>query len=107
MADSIGLGSSPVHGAAVAVRGRLGGNVFLTLLVGMLTRDGGGVLRDLCCMERPYIFHQPYLRLRVPGRRGTVCVWRRQKNLALLAGCALTVVLRLCAAVFRWSLPKA
>ena len=26
--------------------------------------------------------------------------------LALLAGCALTVVLRLCAAVFRWSLPK-
>ena len=27
--------------------------------------------------------------------------------LALLAGCALTVVLRLCAAVFRWSLPKA
>ena len=29
---------------------------FLTLLVGMLTGVGGGVLRDLCCMERPYIF---------------------------------------------------
>ena len=49
MADSIGLGIISVHGAAVAIRAGLGGNVFLTLLVGMLTGVGGGVLRDLCC----------------------------------------------------------
>ena len=34
-------------------------------------------------------------------------LWSAGENLALLTGCALTVVLRLCAAVFRWSLPKA
>lgn len=33
VADSIGLGIFSVHGAAVAVRAGLGGNVFLTLLV--------------------------------------------------------------------------
>lgn len=40
---------------------------------------------------------------------GAACMllWSVGENLALLTGCALTVVLRLCAAVFRWSLPKA
>lgn len=72
VADSIGLGIFSVHGAAVAIRAGLGGNVFLTLLVGMLTGVGGGVLRDLCCMEQPLHFHQAYLRLRVLGWRGGV-----------------------------------
>ena len=44
VADSIGLGIFSVHGAAVAIRAGLGGNVFLTLLVGMLTGVGGGVV---------------------------------------------------------------
>ena len=161
VADSIGLGIFSVHGAAVAVRAGLGGNVFLTLLVGMLTGVGGGVLRDLCCMERPYIFtkhiyacaslagaaacmllwsagenlallvgmltgvgggvlrdlccmERPYIFTKhiyacasLAGAAACMLLWSAGENLALLTGCALTVVLRLCAAVFRWSLPKA
>ena len=99
----------------MAVRAGLGGNVFLTLLVGMLTGVGGGVLRDLCCMERPYIFTKHIYAcaslagadLRYLERTVKLLLWSVGENLALLAGCALTVVLRLCAAVFRWSLPKA
>ena len=108
VADSIGLGIFSVHGAAVAVRAGLGGNVFLTLLVGMLTGVGGGVLRYLCCMERPYIFTKHiYACASLAGAAACMLLWSVGENLALLAGCALTVVLRLCAAVFRWSLPKA
>ena len=108
VADSIGLGIFSVHGAAVAVRAGLGGNVFLTLLVGMLTGVGGGVLRDLCCMERPYIFTKHiHACASLAGAAACMLLWSAGENLALLTGCALTVVLRLCAAVFRWSLPKA
>ena len=107
-ADSIGLGIFSVHGSAVAIRAGLGGNVFLTLLVGMLTGVGGGVLRDLCCMERPYIFTKHiYACASLAGAAACMLLWSAGENLALLTGCALTVVLRLCAAVFRWSLPKA
>lgn len=74
VADSIGLGIFSVHGAAVAIRAGLGGNVFLTLLVGMLTGVGGGVLRDLCCMERPYIFTKHiYACASLPARRHVCC----------------------------------
>ena len=43
----------------------------------------------------------------VHGAAAWMLLWSAGENLALLTGCALTVVLRLCAAVFRWSLPKA
>lgn len=43
----------------------------------------------------------------VHGAAVCMLLWSAGENLALLTGCALTVVLRLCAAVFRWSLPKA
>ena len=92
VADSIGLGIFSVHGAAVAIRAGL----------------GGGVLRDLCCMERPYIFTKHiYACASLAGAAACMLLWSAGENLALLTGCALTVVLRLCAAVFRWSLPKA
>ena len=94
VADSIGLGIFSVHGAAVAVRAGLGGNVFLTLLVGMLTGVGGGVLRDLCCMERPYIFTKHiYACASLAGAAACMLLWSAGENLALLTGCALTVVL--------------
>ena len=78
--------------------------VIITLGTGV----GGGVLRDLCCMERPYIFTKHiYACASLAGAAACMLLWSVGENLALLTGCALTVVLRLCAAVFRWSLSKA
>ena len=54
-ADSLGLGIFSVHGAAVAIRAGYGANVFLVLLVGVLTGVGGGVLRDTLAGNVPYI----------------------------------------------------
>ncbi len=108
VADSIGLGIFSVHGAAVAIQAGHGTNVFLVLFMGMLTGVGGGVLRDVCCMERPYIFTKHiYACASLAGAAVCMLLWSAGQSVAMLAGCALTMVLRVCAAAFRWSLPKA
>ena len=108
VADSIGLGIFSGHGAAVAIQAGHGTNVFLVLFMGMLTGVGGGVLRDVCCMERPYIFTKHiYACASLAGAAVCMLLWSAGQSVAMLAGCALTVVLRVCAAAFRWSLPKA
>lgn len=108
VADSIGLGIFSVHGVAVAIRAGYYGNVFLTLLVGMLTGVGGGVLRDLCCMERPYIFTKHvYACASLVGAAVCMLLWSSDENISMLMGCGVTVGLRICAATFRWSFPKA
>ena len=56
LADSLGLGIFSAHGAAIAIQAGYGANWFLVLFMGMLTGVGGGVLRDVCSAERPYIF---------------------------------------------------
>lgn len=107
-ADSIGLGIFTAHGVAVAVQAGYGSSVFLTLFVGVITGVGGGVLRDVCCMERPYIFTKHFYALASLGG-AAVCLllWPCGQSIALLASCGTTVALRVCAAVFRWSLPRA
>ena len=108
VADSIGLGIFSAHGAAITIQAGCGDNVFLVLFMGMLTGVGGGVLRDVCCMERPYIFTKHiYACASLAGAAACLLLWSDGRSLALLAGCGVTLALRICAAAFRWSLPKA
>ena len=108
VADSIGLGIFTAHGVAVAMRAGYESSVFLVLFVGVITGVGGGVLRDVCCTERPYIFTKHiYALASLAGAAVCMLLWTSGQNIAMLTSCALTVVLRICAAVFRWSLPKA
>ena len=89
-----------VAGAAVGRRDM----ILITLGTGV----GGGVLRDVCCMERPYIFTKHiYALASLAGAAVCMLLWTSGQSIAMLTSCALTVVLRVCAAVFRWSLPKA
>ena len=72
------------------------------------TGVGGGVLRDVCCMERPYIFTKHiYACASLVGAAVCRALWPLGMGLAMLAGCGVTVVIRICAATFRWSFPKA
>ena len=78
------------------------------VMVTLGTGVGGGVLRDVCCTERPYIFTKHiYALASLAGAAVCMLLWTSGQNIAMLSSCALTVVLRICAAVFRWSLPKA
>ena len=108
VADSIGLGIFSAHGAAIAIQAGYGANWFLVLLLGTVTGVGGGVLRDVCCMERPYIFTKHiYACASLAGAAVCRALWPLGMGLAMLAGCGVTVVIRICAATFRWSFPKA
>ena len=108
VADSIGLGIFTAHGVAVAMQAGYDSRVFLVLFVGVVTGVGGGVLRDVCCMERPYIFTKHiYALAYLAGAAVCMLLWTSGQSIAMLTSCALTVVLRVCAAAFRWSLPKA
>ena len=108
VADSIGLGIFTAHGVAVAMQAGYDSRVFLVLFVGVVTGVGGGVLRDVCCMERPYIFTKHiYALASLAGAAVCMLLWTSGQSIAMLTSCALTVVLRVCAAAFRWSLHKA
>lgn len=103
--DSIGLAVFTVIGVRA---GMALGNIFLAVFVGVLTGVGGGVLRDLFAGNRPQIFVKHfYACASLCGAIAAVALWKIGGNIAMLVGAALTVTLRLLAAKFKWSLPKA
>lgn len=103
--DAIGLGTFTVIGTESGLKFD---NVFLQVFLGVLTGVGGGVLRDLFANEKPMIFvHRFYAVASFLGASVCVALYPFQKNAALIAGIVLVVVLRICAAKFKWHLPKA
>ena len=107
--DSIGLGLFTVVGVQVATAAMPERNLFLITFVGVLTGVGGGILRDVFAGNTPYIFIKHfYACASIIGAWTCALLWPYTGSVpAMIAGAALTVVLRLLAAHFRWSLPKA
>lgn len=107
--DSIGLGLFTVVGVQVATAAMPERNLFLITFVGVLTGVGGGILRDIFAGSTPYIFIKHfYACASVIGAWTCTLLWPLLGPFpAMAAGAALTVILRLLAAHFRWSLPKA
>ncbi len=107
--DSIGLGLFTVVGANIAITSGFGSKPFLVVCVSAITGTGGGVLRDVLAGERPYIFVKHFYALpAIIGAVATVTVWHFfGKTSAIISGTAIIILLRILAATFRWSLPKA
>ena len=83
------------------------GSIFLLLFVGVITGVGGGVLRDVLAGDRPYIFVKHiYACASLTGAVLCIFLWPISGSAAMIAGAGAVVVLRLCAARFRWSLPR-
>ncbi|MDO4809358.1 MAG: TRIC cation channel family protein [Eubacteriales bacterium] len=83
-------------------------NTFLALFVGVVTGVGGGVIRDLFAGNRPYIFIKHfYACASLAGSVVMVVLWPFGEKTAMIAGILVIITLRLLAAKFRWSLPKA
>ena len=107
--DSIGLGLFTVVGVQTAAAAMPEQNLFLATFVGVLTGVGGGILRDVFAGNTPYIFIKHfYACASIIGAWTCALLWPHTGSVpAMIAGAAVTVVLRLLAARFRWSLPKA
>ena len=106
--DSIGLGIFTAIGVETAY---LSGHrsVFLLIFVGMITGIGGGVMRDFLAGNTPYIFVKHfYATASLVGAAVCIILWKSiGQGAALIGGAGTVMILRLLAAKFRWSLPKA
>ena len=106
--DSVGLGIFTVVGIQTAYSITDQYNLFLLIFVGVVTGVGGGVMRDVMAGDRPYIFVKHfYATASLIGALVCGALWLYMgQGLSMTLGTVVVVVLRLCAAKFRWSLPK-
>lgn len=106
--DAVGLGIFTVMGID---RARSVGeqNFFLLLFVGVITGVGGGVIRDVMAGDTPYIFiRHVYACASIAGALTCILLLEPIGVVpAMVAGAAVVLVLRLLAAHFKWSLPRA
>ena len=107
--DSIGLGVFTVIGVQTAFSVTGGRNYFLVTFVGVLTGVGGGILRDVFAGDTPYIFVRHfYACASIAGAWICALLWDAAgAPVSMLTGAVAVLVLRLLAARYRWSLPKA
>jgi uncharacterized membrane protein YeiH len=102
--DSIGLSVFTVLGVHTGMVAS--GNPYLAMFVGVLTGVGGGVLRDLFTGERPYIFVKHfYACASIIGALVCAGLWPFGSFIAMGVGASVIFLLRILAAIFRWSLP--
>ncbi len=107
--DSLGLGVFTVVGVQIAYAADSGYSTFLILFVGVITGVGGGVIRDMAAGNMPYIFVKHfYACASLGGAAIAIVLWDYLPSpLVMLIGALVVVILRLLAAYFHWSLPKA
>ena len=107
--DSAGLGLFTVPGVQIAYSATAAENLFLITFVGVLTGVGGGLLRDTFAGNTPYIFIKHfYACASIIGAWICALLWKHTGPVpSMIAGASSTVILRLLAAHYHWSLPKA
>ena len=107
--DAIGLAAFTVMGTELAFSKGLSDNVFLSIILGVLTGVGGGVLRDILTETPPYIFKKHVYAVAAIAGSGLYYVLRLFIESTILSSCVAMLFIigvRLLAAKYRWSLPK-
>ena len=109
LTDSLGLGIFTVIGAQTACAALGHSDWFTIAFFGTITGVGGGVIRDVLAGDLPYIFRKHiYALASLAGALVWVGVHRWWNDAAaMLIGGSVVVIIRLLAAHFRWSLPRA
>ena len=108
--DSIGLGVFTMVGVQTAYAQEQHYSFFLIVFVGTITGVGGGILRDLLAGRVPYILakHHLYATACIVGAVVGALLWPVTGALwAMVTGALLIFLIRMLAAHYRWSLPKA
>ena len=108
--DAFGLAAFSVMGTEIAFLYGQWENAVLAVVLGVLTGVGGGVLRDVLTSTTPYIFKKHVYALASIAGAVVYYVMRLfivETLVPSIVAMALVVVLRLLAAKYRWSLPKA
>lgn len=107
--DSVGLGIFTVIGADAAYTVLPECNLFLAVFLGVVTGVGGGILRDLFARKIPSIFIKHFYACAAIIGAICFCVARiyLSTDVSMLIGFIIIIILRIFAAIFRWTLPRA
>ena len=106
--DAFGLAAFSISGVQVALAAGYEKNAVLCILMGMLTGVGGGILRDMMTRSIPYVFQKHiYAIASIAGSLLFYVLVRldAHNTAATLISVGLTVIIRILAARFKWSLP--
>ena len=109
LADAVGLGVFTSVGVNAVQAAGYGSNVFFALTLGVITGVFGGVVRDVLAGDRPYIFIKHIYAC--ASLAGAVVYYLSSYVFpvfpSMLLGAFVTLIIRVLAAHFHWSLPKA
>ena len=107
--DSLGLGVFTVVGIQRAYTATDHRGLFLLVFVGVVTGVGGGLLRDVMAGQTPYIFvKHVYASASIIGAILCAALWASLgATMAMLLGASVILTIRLLAAHYHWSLPRA
>lgn len=107
--DSLGLAIFTVMGISTAQSLSDANNVFLLVFVGVITGVGGGLMRDMMAGNTPFIFvKHVYASASLVGALLCALLWKPLGNVyAMIIGAAVVLIIRMLAAHFKWSLPRA
>ena len=107
--DAIGLAAFSVMGTEIAFVHGIADNVVLSILLGMLTGVGGGMMRDILTDTTPYIFKKHVYALASIGGAGlyyALRLWIEGTLIPSAVAMLFVLIVRMLATKFRWSLPK-
>ncbi|MBE7035968.1 MAG: trimeric intracellular cation channel family protein [Ruminococcaceae bacterium] len=107
--DAVGLATFTVMGTEVSFLFGFSDNIFLTVVLGMLTGVGGGIFRDILTDTTPYIFKKHIYALASIFGSLLYYFLRRYTETLILAtvlSLVFVVVIRMLATKYLWSLPK-
>ena len=107
--DALGLAAFSVTGVEMTCVAGFADNALLSVVLGVITGVGGGVLRDVLVNQKPYILIKHIYA--VASLVGAVVyyvagIYFGQELIGTIASVLLTVMIRMLAAKFRWNLPK-
>ncbi len=106
--DTLGLAAFGINGVSFGMLSNYADNFFLVVFLGVVTGVGGGLLRDIMANEMPYIFVKHiYALASIVGCIVTAFLWEHVgENTGIVAGFAVTVLIRVLAAHYRLNLPR-
>lgn len=107
--DAIGLSVFAVLGVDIAANTAGDGkNAFLMIFCGCISGVGGGMLRDICSAEIPFIFRKHvYLIPVVLGAALHTFTYECEYSTVWeFVSIAVIIILRVMAAVFKWNFPR-
>lgn len=105
--DAIGLGIFTVVGVSAGMHTPYQDNLFLVVFLGVITGVGGGVIRDMLAIQKPYILvRHVYACASILGAILCALLWPLGEVLSMFTGALVVLIIRLMAMTFKWNLPR-